>query len=481
MSLQDASLFDFDFFEPLPIQIEVSDAPLTSDAGLLPLRQFDERIGLTRQFAAVLDDPRDPEMIDHTFLEMVRMRIFGILAGYVDQNDHDTLRTDPIFKLIAGRSPTDADLASQPTLSRFENQINVKSLLRLREVMVDQFIASFAEPPLSLTLDLDAVDDPTHGNQQLSLFHGFYEQYQYLPLVLTSAETEQVVSISLRHGTCAASLGADDDLEYVATRLKAAFPGVRIRVRGDCGFGNPTMYEASERLETIYTYGLSTNRVLERQSEELQAEAVRLWEQTHEAQRLFTGFWYRAGTWAEPRWVVVKAEANAMGTNRRFVVTNRPGARLYPEATYDEYVMRGESENRNKELKCGMGMDRLSDHRFMANLFRLNLHTTALNLLVRLRREIADPPPAPAEDVPVAALEGEARKQYQNARRVQDPLGKGQPDTWRMLVIKVAASVVVSCRRIVIRLSGSWPNRHFFEQISRHVSRRPAVTGCWTG
>src|SRR5271168_5666109 len=114
MSLQGASLFDLDFFEPLPIQIEVSDAPLTSDAGLLPLRQFDERIGLTKQFAAVLDDPRDPDLTEHTFVEMVRSRVFGILAGYEDQNDHDTLRTDPVFKLLANRSPTDADLASQP-------------------------------------------------------------------------------------------------------------------------------------------------------------------------------------------------------------------------------------------------------------------------------------------------------------------------------------------------------------------------------
>jgi hypothetical protein len=481
MSLQGASLFDFDFFEPLPIQFEVSDAPLTSDAGLLPLRQFDERIGLTKQFAQMLDDPRDPELIEHSFLDMVRMRIFGILAGYEDQNDHDILRTDPVFKLIAERSPTDADLASQPTLSRFENQISAKSLLRLREFMVDQFIASFAEPPLSLTFDLDAVDDPTHGSQQLSLFHGFYEQYQYLPLVITSADTDQVVMISLRHGTASASLGADDDLEFIVMRVRAAWPGVRIRVRGDCGFGNPTMYEVSERLEITYTYGLSTNQVLQRESEELLAEAVRLWEQTRESQRLFAGFWYRAGTWAEPRWVVAKAEANAQGTNRRFVVTNRRGAPLHPEATYDEYAMRGESENRNKELKCGLGMDRLSDHRFMANLFRLYLHTVAMNLLVRLRREIANPPPAPEGDVPVAALDGEARKQYQNARRVQDPLGKGQPDTWRLLIIKVAASVIVSCRRIVIRLSGSWPNRDFFEQISRHVSKRPSVAHCWTG
>ena len=225
MSIQPASLFDLDFFEPLPIHVETSDAPLTSDAGLLPLRQFDQRIGLTQQFAQALDDPRDPDLIEHSFADMVRMRVFGILAGYEDQNDHDTLRTDPVFKLVADRSPRDPDLASQPTLSRFENQINIRSLFRLRGLFVDQFIASFAQPPRALTFDLDAVDDPTHGAQQLSLFHGFYEQYQYLPLVLTSADTDQVVMLSLRHGTATAWLGADDDLEYLVSRLRA--PGRR--------------------------------------------------------------------------------------------------------------------------------------------------------------------------------------------------------------------------------------------------------------
>lgn len=481
MSLQTASLFDFDFFEPLPIQMEISDAPLTSDAGLLPLRQFDERIGLTRQFAAVLDDPRTPYLTEHSFLDMVRMRVFGILAGYEDQNDHDTLRSDPVFKLIANRLPGDDDLASQPTLSRFENQINIKSLFRLRELFVDQFIASFAAPPLTITLDLDAVDDETHGSQQLSLFHGFYEQYQYLPLVITSAETDQLVLISLRHGTAAASLGADDDLEYIVKRVRAVWPNVCIRVRGDAGFGVPVMYDLCERLELIYTFGQSANVVLQRESEELLAEAVRRWEETRESQRLFAGFWYQAGSWPTPRWTVVKAEANAQGTNRRFVVTNRPWGQTYPEATYDEYVMRGESENRNKEFKCGLGMDRLSDHRFVANFFRLYLHAAALNLLARLRNEIAVPPPPPVGDVPVEALAGAARKQYQNARRRQDPLGEGQPATWRLLLIKVAASVVVSCRRILIRLSGSWPNRDYFEHIRQHVCRRPAVAYCWTG
>ena len=478
MSIQPALSSTPIFFEPLPIPVEASDAPLTfRDAGLPPLRQFDQRIGLTQQFAQALDDPRDPDLIEHSFADMVRMRVFGILAGYEDQNDHDTLRCDPVFKLVADRSPRDPDLASQPTLSRFENQIDIPSLFRLRALLVDQFIASFAQPPRTLTFDLDAVDDPTHGAQQLSLFHGFYEQYQYLPLILTSADTDQVVMLSLRHGTATAWLGADDDLEYLVTRLREAWPTVRILIRGDGGFGKPVMMDVCERLRVDYTFGLSANAVLQRQSADLLAEAVGGFEETHTPQRRFAGFAYQAGSWPASRWVVVKAEANAQGTNRRFVVTNRPGASVCLEATYDEYAMRGESENRNKELKCGVGMDRLSDHRFVANLFRMYLHAAALNLLVRLRREIADPPPAPPGETPAGA----ERKRYQNARRRRDPLGEGHPATWRLLLIKVAASVVVSCRRIVVRLSGSWPNRNYFAQVCRHVGRRPAVAHIGTG
>ncbi|OWK40180.1 Mobile element protein [Fimbriiglobus ruber] len=215
------------------------------------------------------------------------------------------------------------------------------------------------------------------------------------------------------------------------------------------------MHEACDGSDVMWTFGQSANAVLQRATDGLLADAVRRWDETRVPQRLFTGFWYQAGTWAVPRWVVAKVEAHAQGTNRRFVATNRAGAGMYPEATYDAYAMRGESENRNKEFKCGMGMDALSDHRFRANYFRLYLHAAALNLLARLRREVADPPPAPAGEVPVAALPELDRKAYQNARRRADPLGEGQPATWRLLLIKVAAAVVVSCRRIVIRLTGS--------------------------
>jgi Transposase DDE domain group 1 len=474
MSILSAQPLLFDFFTPLPIVVELSSAPLSSDAGLLPIRQFDQRIGLTEQFAAALNDPRDPASIEHSFREMVRMRIYGILADYEDQNDHDTLRSDPVFKLLADRSPSDADLASQPTLSRFENAIDVPSLKRLRDLFIDQFIASFATPPRHLTFDIDAVDDPTHGCQQLALFHGYFEQYQYFPLVITCAENDQVVMLSLRHGTAHAALGADEDLEYLTRRLRQVWPDVHIHARGDAGCGVPWMYDSCERLGIDYTFGQSGNAVLQQETEALLAEAERRYEQTRIAQRWFTGFWYRAGSWPHPRWVIAKIEAQAQGTNRRFIVSNRLGAQRWMEATYEDYTLRGESENRNKELKCDLAMDRLSDHRFKANYFRLYLHAAAFNLIVRLRREIADPP-AVEGAVPAEALTGRERQRYQRLRRQRDPLGEGQPWTWRMLLIKVAATVIVSTRRVVLRLSGSWPHLDYYRRVSAHVTTRPAV------
>jgi hypothetical protein len=467
-----------------PLVIEPSPGQLSGDAGLLPIRQFGQRVGLTQAFADALDDPRHPALTEHTFVEMVRSRVYGILAGYEDQNGHDTLRADPVFKLFADRSPDDDDLASQPTLSRFENAISIPSLKRLRDVVIHQFIASFEAPPRHLTFDLDAVDDPAHGHQQLTFWHGYYDQNQYLPLVLTCADNDQFVMLSLRPGNVHAALGADDDLAYLVARLRQAWPDVVLHFRGDCGFGAPGMYEVCEGLRVSYTFGLSTNAVLQRQTEGLLAEAVAAFERERLAvrrqdsphspvpSRLFTGFWYQVGTWQQPRWVVAKAEANDRGTNRRFVVTNRPGATLLPEATYDEYAARGESENRNKEFKCDLAMDRLSDHRFVANSFRLYLHAAAMNLLVRLRRFIAEPLPAPAlqaqaasptsqtseatpppdqSDVPAEALTGAARQRHFRQRRQRDPLGEGHPCTWRTLLIKVAAEVGVRTRRIVVR------------------------------
>src|SRR5262245_39121476 len=287
---------------------------------------------------------------------MVRVRVYGILAGYDDQNDHDTLRSDPVFKLLADRSPDATNLASQPTLSRFENAISIKSLQRLRDVFIDQFIASFDSPPRHLTFDLDAVDDPAPGHQQLTFWHGYYDQNQYLPLLITCADNDQFVMLSLRPGNVHAALGADDDLTYLVHRLRQVWPDLVITVRGDSGFGVPRMYETCEQFRVDYTFGLGSNAVLQRETEGLLSAAVAAYQQEWRAarqeepprppvpSRWFTGFWYQAGTWPQPRWVVAKAEANDRGTNRRFVVTNRSGAVVLQEPTYDGYAARGESE-----------------------------------------------------------------------------------------------------------------------------------------
>src|SRR5262245_40574892 len=306
-----------DFFPGMPIFFQSSAVQLSGDGGLLVFRQLDERLGLTAAFAAALDDPRHPNSRDHSFAAMVRQRVYGILANYEDQNDADTLRSDPIFKLICGRRPAEPDLASQPTLSRFENQINIPSLKRLRVLLVDQFIASFSEPPTHLTIDLDAVDDPAHGHQQLTFWHNYYDQNQYLPLIITCADNDLIVSVSLRHGSAHAALGADDDLEYVISRVRAVWPNVVIYVRADCAFGIPRLYEVCERLGVFYTFGLPANVVLQGQSEDLLGQAIAAWQrERQQAQqqgrpavpvRLFDGFWYQAGTWDRPRWVVVKA------------------------------------------------------------------------------------------------------------------------------------------------------------------------------
>jgi len=480
VSIQTAWQATLDFGDGLPIVVEPSRARLSSDGGLLPLRQFDEQIGFTRQFGEALQDSRVPGLIDHTFLEMARSRIYGILAAYEDQNDHDALRHDAIFKLIADRSPEAEPLASQPTLSRFENAIKIPSLKRLRELFIDQFIASFATPPRHLTFDIDAVDDPAHGSQQLVLFHGYFDQYQYFPSFITCADNDQVVVLSLRPGAVHAALGADDDLEHLVGRLRQAWPGVHLHVRGDAGYGVPWMYRVCERLGLDYTFGISTNNVLKQRSEALLVQAQAQFVATEQPQRLFDAFWYQAGSWASPRWVIVKAEANAQGTNRRFIVTNRWGARIVPEAAYDDYAARGESENRNKELKCDLKIDRTSDHRFLANFFRLYLHAAAHNLLVRLRRGFASPPPPPppaptsldpieTNPVPTEALAGRARRRYFTRRREADPLGEGQPCTWRSLLIKVAAEVVVSSRRILVRLSASWPYLEWYRRLCAYL------------
>ena len=429
----DAQLF-FPFFADRTLVVQRHPGQISSDAGLLPIRQLDDRRRYTARLAAGLRDDRcEPR---HTQLAMLRQRLYGILADYEDCNDHDTLRDDPIFKLLADRLPEGDPLASQPTLSRFENAVTIDTLWQTLDFLTTTGIERLREKnagqlPAALTLDLDATDDPAHGQQQLALFHGYYEQHQYFPIVISEPTTRHVFYAALRPGAVHAAHGADDDVQFVVDRLRNARPDLAIHLRGDSGFGVPRMYSICEENRLTYTFGIAANKRLQALAQPLLDRAVAAYERTGQKQRLFTHFRYQAGSWDHPRMVIAKAECQAAGTNLRFVVTNlEVNSDADAEFVYDDYIQRGTSEQRFDELKNGLHADRLSCHRFVANFWRLLLHTAAFNLLNGLR----DDPQVPAA------------------------LRTAQPATWRSRVIKVAATVIQSARRVVVAIAGQWPH-----------------------
>jgi hypothetical protein len=452
MSTQTASgaeQLHFDFIPSRGVVLRPGAGVLTSDAGLLAVRQFDQRVGWTERFAACLDDQRnDPA---HSVLSMVRQRVYGVLAGYEDCNDHDTLRDDPVFKMLTDRLPDGEALASQPTLSRLENAVSIAALFKLIDLTVQQGVQRVKAKhggrlPGRVTIDLDPTDDPAHGQQHLAFFHGFYDQHQYYPMIVSEPTTRHVFIAWLRHGTAGAGLGATDDVERIAAAFRRVNPGTRLHVRGDAGLGTPGMYDLCERDGHTYTFGLSTNPKLKAWAEPLVRKAVRAYTLTTSKQRVFAFRRYQAQTWGTPRTVVAKAECSAEGTNLRFIVTSLPVQdAAQAEAVYDGYVQRGQSEQRMDELKNGLSAGRLSCHRFTSNFLRLLMHTLAFNLLNALR----DHPGVPAE------------------------LRAARPDTWRSKIIKVAAVITQTTRRIVIDLSSAWPFWPLLARVGHRALRTP--------
>lgn len=444
MSTQTASensQLRFDFIPAREVVMRPSAGQLTSDAGLLAIRQFDERTGWTAGFAACLGDQRDAAV--HSVCSMIRQRVYGILAGYEDCNDHDALRDDPVFKMVAGRLPEDAPLASQPTLSRLENAVTIAELLKMIDLTVQQGVQQVKRKhggtlPRRVTIDLDSTDDPTHGQQHLTFFHGFYDQHQYLPMIVSEPTTKHVFIAWLRHGTAGAALGADDDINRVSQAFQRVDPSVRLHVRGDRGIGGPTLYELCEKDGHTYTFGMATNPKLKGWAHALEKRAQKAYAATGQKQRLFAVYTYRACRWNRSRTVVAKAECSREGANLRFIVTNLPVKNAQQaQKTYDDYVQRGESEHRMDELKNGLSAGRLSCHRFRANFLRLLIHTLAFNMLNALRDD----------------------------GRVPEELRVARPETLRTKLIKVAARVVQTTRRIIIELSECWPFWPLLERV----------------
>jgi len=470
--IRDAQPALFDFFPGKSVEVRQVDEQVSSDGGLIVFRELDDKLTLTESFAAQIEDGRsDPSQ---SLVSVIRQRVFGILAGYEDQNDHDTLRSDPVFKLIADRTPDDRDLASQPTISRVENSVTPADLLKLEDWFIDRFVESFDEPPTRITLDIDTFADSAHGAQQLTFFNNFYKENIYQVRVITCAQNDQIVLPVLLHGTAHVSLAAADDLTRVVNALRKRFPDLEIHIRADAGFAVPELYQALESLVGVtYSIGYQMNKLMREKCEKLMELTLQQFEQTGQETKNYMHLSHQARGWSHARDLVIKCEANIQGTNRRIVVTNRPGAAQYPDGTYQEYSDRGESENRNKELTVDLSADRLSDHRYMANLFRIMMHALSCNLLARLRSVVADPPPElgpDSEGIPVEAGSEHRKRIAGNRRRRVDPLGRGRAMTWRTLVIKVAARVETTTRRIRLLIPSSWPHGAFLFKVGRSLA-----------
>jgi hypothetical protein len=429
----------FSFFRKRQLTVDFEGGEITSDAGLLLIRRADNSLQLTERISGCIEDRRDSRYADHSMMELLKQRIYQVVAGYEDCNDANILRRDPALKVACDRLLSDADLASQPTLSRLENSVTSRDLYRLAEQFVQIYIRrNKKRNPRRITLDLDGTDDPTYGNQQLTFFHGYYDQYMYHPLVIYDADTGELITAVLRAGNRHASYGAVAVLKRIVPKLQAAFPRAEIIIRGDAGFAVPDMYEYCEQERLKYVIGLIRNDVLERMAEDLLNNAHELYEKTGQKQRLFTEGKYQAKSWDKERRVIIKAEWLDKGANSRFVVTN---ISLKAKALYEFYIERGGTcEVRIDEFKNGLKADRLSCHRFLANQFRLFLHMAAYWLVLRLREALA--------------------KTEFSAMQIQQ---------LRLRLLKIGGQVIQTARRVCFRLASGYPWQNIFAIAHRQL------------
>jgi hypothetical protein len=298
------------------VRADFAGGTLTSDGGGLLLREVDRRLGLVDALTNCLSDPRHPAKVIHEQRTMLAQRIFGLALGYEDLNDHNELRRDPLFSVLADKPPKpDEPLASSPTLCRLENHVERKALARMSAVLVEQFIASFGTPPDELVLDFDPTDLPVHGQQELRFFHGFYGHYCFLPLYVFCGS--QLLVAYLRPSNIDAPLHSRAILKLLVARLRQAWPKVRIVLRADSSFARWRLLRWCEKNSVFYVVGLARNQVLERMAAPFMAAAQAEYERTQQKVRNFHEFDYAAGTWDHPRRVIVKAERLEQGPNLR--------------------------------------------------------------------------------------------------------------------------------------------------------------------
>ncbi|HSA81514.1 MAG TPA: IS1380 family transposase [Geminicoccaceae bacterium] len=437
---------------PIVARFDVPHA--SSDGGLVLLKAVDDRLRLTEAVAQCLTDRRQPGKVAHSVLDLVRQRVFGLAAGYLDGNDAARLADDPLHKLVLDREPlTGSALGSQPTLSRFENGLGRRDLIRVGQGLARAVIAHHRRRlhgrARRITIDLDPTDDPTHGQQELSFFNGHYDTACYLPLVATLTFDDEpiqyLVGIVLRPGNAAAGRGAIGRLRWLFRALRRAFPRTTLRVRLDGGFAGPRLLTFLDRAGVEYVVGLPGNARLDKRVRRLRGRARVLFRITGQATPVFGETRYAARSWRRKRRVIMKAEVvqypgRVPRDNPRFVVTNLT---LEPEAVYAVYRQRGDVENRHKELKDSLGLGRTSCPRFLANQVRVLLTATAYILFQTLQQ------------------------------RAQGTAWAGaQVATLRERLIKLAVWITRSARRIVLHLPRTCPWLKPWRQLAQAVGAR---------
>jgi Transposase DDE domain group 1 len=418
---------EFPGFGGRKIEAAFRGGEVSSDGGLLLLRQVDRWLGLTKQLGQVLPDQRNPDRITHPLETLLQQRIYGLALGYEDLNDHDALRHDLLWQTAAER---DEALGSSSTLCRWENRAGRKEAWLMHRVLFEQFVARFEAPPEQLVLDFDATDDRVHGAQVGAFFHGYYGDYCFLPLYVFCGE--QLLVSYLRPSNRDGARHAWAVLALLVKALRQKWPGVRILLRADSGFCRWKLLRWCERHSVDYLVGLAKNPRLNALSAELQAQAERQYDQRKEKVRLFDEFAYQAHTWDRPRRVLAKAEHTSKGANPRYVVTNCEGA---PQPLYEEaYCARGETENRIKEQQLDLFSDRTSCHAWWPNQFRLLLASFAYVLVEALRH---------------LGLKG-------------TELARAQAGTIRLKLLKVGTVVVRNSRRVRLWFSSAFPLQELF-------------------
>jgi Transposase DDE domain group 1 len=374
----------------------------------------------------------------HSLASLVKQRVFQIACGYEDQNDSDTLREDPLLKMVCGSLPEGGpDLASQPTICRLENAASMRSCYQIASILFELYLKERerAGAPERVLLDFDSTDDPTHGEQEGSYYHGYYGQHMYHLLLVFDGQSGHLITALLRAGNTHASNSSVALLKRIVGRLRERWPGVAIQIRADAGFAVAAIYDYCEREGISYTIALITNERLKEMARDLLEEATQEHQRTAQKARLFGEDAYGAASWEHTRRVVYKAEAMEQGTNRRFVVSSRHDA---PKELYEFYAKRGEAENWIKDFKLHIRADRLSCHRFVANQFRLLLHAAAYWLMDALRRKL---------------IESGVRRRM-------------QLDTLRLNLIKIGGRVRELVTKVRLHLASGHPGQPLWHTLS---------------